>query len=121
MDKDAKEVMDQVYSLTVGVDYDQPTSLESDLDALADLLIQQGFCCAGFKPSSKSGYLRDVLAAIPDANNQLDRALALSAEIGEMLGGIEYSGLEEADAGQLEAAVEELVAELESFFDADDD
>lgn len=117
MAKDIPKVKNQLFNVAVGLDYDQPTSLESDLDLLADLLIKEGFCPRRFKPTAKSGYLGEIMAEIKDPDNKLEQLLELCAGIDEILGNVEYGGLGDGDAAELESLVQDFIYKFEEFLD----
>lgn len=110
------EILELVYNVTLGLDYDQPTSLERDLDLLADQLMAAKFSKKGFKPNSSDGYLTEVLQAMND--ELLADAIDASGEIDEIIGRIHYGNLGAGDASELRNQVESLVSELEKYFDA---
>lgn len=109
-------ILEMVYSLTLGLDYDQPTSLERELDVLADEIMSAELCGEDFEPNTADGYLSEVLGSL-DAQ-QLQHAIDASGEIADILGRMEYGGLGGNDARNLEKWVDVLVTELEGYFDA---
>ncbi len=117
MAKNIGKIKNQLFSATLGLDYDQPTSLESDLDLLADLLIKEGFCSKRFKPNAKSGYLNEVLAEIKDPDDRLASVLELCSGIDEILGNVAYGGLGKGEAEDLESLLEDFIYQFEDFLD----
>lgn len=117
MAKDTSSVKNQLFSVTVGLDYDQPTSLESGFDVLADLLIKESFCSKRFRPTAKSGYLVEVLTEINDPDDKLKISIKLCSGIDEILGNVEYGGLGEGDAAKLESLVQDFIYEFEIYLD----
>jgi hypothetical protein len=107
---------ERLFNLLLSVDYDQPTSLEGDMDFLADGIIEFGICPASADIDSKEGYLSEVLRAIPGRQEELKDALESLAGIDEILSRMDYGQLRKADAKRLENLLNDMVSELENFF-----
>jgi hypothetical protein len=106
------------YSAVTGLDYDQPTSLESDLDLLADAIVEAGICNPDWVAPKKSGYLGTVIDAILEENGDKADLLDTVSKIEEILDGVNYGTIDEAEASDLEDLMMDLEIELEEFLDA---